>query len=220
MSHTLLSPYSNAGTSAQQRTLQAVQYGTAPSKSAQARTTKQHAVQYSAVEHKSSRVGRDASVDNASQISLQGENSLFVQLPLQPTEETAATADQSVTDLAMRRLSRELEQARQELKELEKTLIQELFMPSVRGWLLPLMAIGLALSLYGSFSSANSAELGATGLMLLWSLSAFWFIYTRERRLEMAHRANKAEMEIWAGRIEELQHSLDRNQRVVERADE
>jgi hypothetical protein len=216
MSHTLLSPYSNAGTSVQQRTLQAVPYGTAPSKTAQQSATKQHAVQYNAVPRKATR----APIDNASQVSLQGENSLFVQLPLQPTEETTATADQSVTDLAMRRLSKELEQARHELKELEKTLVQELFMPSVRGWLLPLMAIGLALSLYGSFSSANSAELGATGLMLLWSLSAFWFIYTRERRLEMVQRANKAEMEIWAGRIEELQSSLDHNQRIVERTTE
>jgi hypothetical protein len=36
----------------------------------------------------------------------------------------------------------------------------------------------------------------------------------------MAHRANKAEMEIWAGRIEELQHSLEHNQRITERTSE
>jgi hypothetical protein len=81
------------------------------------------------------------------------------------------------------------------------------------------MAIGLALSLYGSFTSSNSAELGATGMMLLWSLSAFWFIYTRDRRVEMAKRANKAEIEIWSNRIEELQETLERTRPVAEVAE-
>src|SRR3954471_10182000 len=43
----------------------------------------------------------------------------------------------------------------------------------------------------------------------IWSLSAFWFIYTRDKRYKMAKRANKAEIEIWSGRIEELQQSLE-----------
>src|SRR5690606_29618275 len=100
--------------------------------------------------------------------------------------------DQTVAKLAIRRLSKEIEHAKAELGELEQTVRQELAMPSVRTWLMPLMAIGLALSFYGSIAAATSAELGATGLMLLWSLGAFWYIYSREKRLEMAREANQA----------------------------
>jgi hypothetical protein len=131
-------------------------------------------------------------------------------------EDAPLPLDREVSELMRRRLAKEIDEARGELKSLETTLVYDLFSPTVREWLLPLMAIGLALSLYGSFSSSNSAELGATGMMLLWSLSAFWFIYTRDKRLEMAKRANKAEIEIWSSRIEELQESLERNQRIAE----
>jgi hypothetical protein len=134
---------------------------------------------------------------------------------VQPLIAAVPVRDQTVAELAIRRLSKEIEFAKAELIELEQTVRQELYSPSVREWLLPLMAIGLALSFYGSFASANSAELGATGLMLLWSLSAFWFIYTREKRLEMAREANRAEIEIWSSRIEELQRSMEQNKRVV-----
>lgn len=135
---------------------------------------------------------------------------------VEPSFVDVSRREQTVTELAIRRLSREIEYAKAELVELEHSVRQELSMPSVREWLLPLMAIGLALSFYGSFASANSAELGATGLMLLWSLSAFWFIYTREKRLEMAREANRAEIEIWSSRIEELQRSMEQNQQVSE----
>ncbi len=130
--------------------------------------------------------------------------------------DVAPMRDRTVAELAIRRLTQEIDYAKAELGELEQTVRHELQMPSVREWLLPLMAIGLALSFYGSFASANSAELGATGLMLLWSLSAFWFIYTREKRLEMAREANRAEIEIWSNRIEELQRSIEQTSRVVE----
>jgi hypothetical protein len=130
--------------------------------------------------------------------------------------ETLPVIDQGVLALSIRRLHKEIEYAKVELGQLENNASYDLFSPSVREWLLPLMAIGLALSLYGSFSASNSAELGATGLMLLWSLSAFWFIYSREKRREMAKEANKAEIEIWSSRIEELQQSLEQTQRIAE----
>jgi hypothetical protein len=135
-------------------------------------------------------------------------------------EDTNLALNKEVSELMVRRLTKEIDEAKGELQSLETTLVYDLFTPSVREWLLPLMAIGLALSLYGSFTSSNSAELGATGMMLLWSLSAFWLIYTRDKRLELAKRANKAEIEIWSSRIDELQESLERNKRVVEAAGE
>lgn len=121
-------------------------------------------------------------------------------------------------ELAIRRLTAEIDYAKQELKELEETLLQELLKPPTRRWLFPLMAIGLALSLYGSLTAVNSAELGATGLMLLWSLSAFWLIYSGDKRMEKSRSAHKAEIEIWSSRIEELQQALERNRRIIEAA--
>jgi hypothetical protein len=138
-------------------------------------------------------------------------------LPVQPV--LSLTHDRSVAELAIKQLGSEIEHAQQELAELENDLVQEVRSISVRGWLLPLMVIGLLLSLYGSLTSSTSAELGATGLMLLWSLSAFWLLYTRERRREMTERAYMAEIEIWSKRIEELRHSLEHNQWIVEVAD-
>lgn len=131
-------------------------------------------------------------------------------------EAASPVIDQGIVALSIRRLYKEIEYAKSELSQLENGISYDLFSPSVREWLLPLMAIGLALSLYGSFSASNSAELGATGLMLLWSLSAFWFIYSRDKRLEMAKQANKAEIEIWSSRIEELQQSLEQTQHIAE----
>lgn len=127
--------------------------------------------------------------------------------------------DKTSTEVAMRRLTQEIAQAKAELYELEKSFVQELVTPSVREWLLPLMAIGLVLSLYGSFASANTTELGATGLVLLWSLSAFWYILSRDKRSEMIRQANQAEIEIWSSRIEELQKSFELNSQALERMD-
>jgi hypothetical protein len=137
-------------------------------------------------------------------------------LPASPIEDVSLIPDKTVAEAAIRRLSKELEYAREELEERENTLVEELLTPTVRGWLLPLMAVGLALSLYGSFSASTSAELGATGLMLLWSLSAFWFMYSGEKRLEMAKKANRAEVEIWSSRIDELEKTLEQTRRMVE----
>jgi hypothetical protein len=149
-----------------------------------------------------------------------GDGHMASHLSVQPLEEASLGADRTVAELAIRQLTREIDHAKEELQDLEETLVHEMVAPPAREWLFPLMAIGLALSLYGSFSAANTAELGATGLMLLWSLSAFWFIYTRDKRFEMAKDANKAEIEIWSSRIEELQQSLEQNQRIVEPAGE
>jgi hypothetical protein len=154
------------------------------------------------------------------QTMTQGDGKMVPLLSVQPIDETLLVPDKTVAEATIRQLRREIGYAREELRDLEQTLVQELLTPTVREWLLPLMAIGLALSLYGSFSAGNTAELGATGMMLLWSLSAFWFIYTRDRRLEMAKRANKAEIEIWSRRIDELQQSLDQNQRIVKSGEE
>jgi hypothetical protein len=142
--------------------------------------------------------------------------------PIQPVQmqEVSLRPDKNVAELAIRRLTKEIEHAQQELTELETTLAHDLFQPSVRTWLLPLMGIGLALAMYGSFSAANSAQLGATGLMLLWSLGAFWTIYAHDKRQVMAADANRAEIEIWSSRIEELQESLEFNQRIVEASEE
>lgn len=134
----------------------------------------------------------------------------------QPFEASSFGPDRSVSELATRRLLKEVEQAKHELHELEDNLAREMTAPSLREWLFPLMAIGLVLSLIGSFSAANIAELGATGLMLLWSLSAFWFIYTGDKRLERAKEAHKAEIEIWSSRVEELERTLQTNLRVAE----
>jgi len=134
----------------------------------------------------------------------------------QHLEEALPVAERGVIAVSIRRLYKEIEYAKSELSQLESNISYDRLSPSVREWLMPLMAIGLALSLYGSFSASNSAELGATGLMLLWSLSAFWFIYSRDKRQEMAKEANKAEIEIWSSRIEELQQSLEQTQRIAE----
>lgn len=130
--------------------------------------------------------------------------------------ETSYGPDKSVAELAIRRLSKEIDIAKEELQELEATLVQELHTPPARAWLLPLMVAGLLLSLYGSVTSSDTAELGATGLMLLWSLSAFWFVYTRDMRLEKAKNAHKAEIEIWTSRINELERSLEQHLQGVE----
>lgn len=152
---------------------------------------------------------------DAPNAAMQGDENMAPLLSVQPIEGTLLHQDKAKAEVAIRQLRREINMAKDELKDLEQTLVQELLTPTVREWLLPLMAIGLALSLYGSFAAGNSAELGATGLMLLWSLSAFWFIYTRDRRLEMAKKANKAEIEIWSSRIDELEYSLEQNQHIV-----
>lgn len=126
--------------------------------------------------------------------------------------------DRVVAELAIRRLTAEIDQAHSELQELEEVLLEELLKPPARNWLFVLMAIGLALSLYGSLTAVNIAGMIATGLMLLWSLSAFWLIYKGDKQQEKARAAHKAEIEIWSNRIEELQQSLDRHQRILETA--
>jgi hypothetical protein len=158
-----------------------------------------------------------ASPVNETQVSIPQANDKGASIAVgQHLEEASSDSERGVIALSIRRLYKEIEYAKSELSQLESNVSYDLFSPSVREWLLPLMAIGLALSLYGSFSASNSAELGATGLMLLWSLSAFWFIYSRDKRLEMAKQANKAEIEIWSDRIEELQQSLEQTQRIAE----
>jgi hypothetical protein len=156
----------------------------------------------------------------APQATIQGDGNMTHLPTVQPLDETLLDPDRTAAEATIRQLRKEIGYAREELRDLEQNLVQELLTPTVREWLLPLMAIGLALSLYGSFAAGNTAELGATGLMLLWSLSAFWFIYTRDKRLEMAKKANKAEIEIWSSRIDELQKSLDQNQRIVKPVEE
>jgi hypothetical protein len=156
----------------------------------------------------------------ASQSSLYGDGNMAPLLSGQPHEDVPLGPDKTVAELAVRRLTKEIDLAKRELKEREETLVHELTTPTIREWLFPLMAIGLSLSLYGSFAAANTAELGATGLMLLWALSAFWFIYTRDKRFETTKDANKAEIEIWSSRIEELQQSLEYNQRIAKRVKE
>jgi hypothetical protein len=136
--------------------------------------------------------------------------------PVQENELTALFHDKEAATLAVRQLAAEIEYAKEELRELEETLLQELLKPPTRRWLFPLMAIGLALTLYGSLTAINAAEMGATGLMLLWSLSAFWLIYSGDRRMEHSRRAHKAEIEIWSSRIDELQQALERNRRIIE----
>ncbi|MCC6454115.1 MAG: hypothetical protein IT328_04180 [Caldilineaceae bacterium] len=138
--------------------------------------------------------------------------------PVLESKPMSIVLDKEVAELAIRQLAAEIDYAKDELRELEEALLQELLKPPARRWLFPLMAIGLALSLYGSLTAVNSAEMGATGLMLLWSLSAFWLIYSGDKRMEKSRCAHKAEIEIWSNRIEELQQSLDRNRRIVEAA--
>lgn len=147
---------------------------------------------------------------------LQNEKTMLsIPTPLLPLNELPLGTDKSVAEQAIRQLSREIEVAKEELHDLKATLAREVSGPSTRTWLLPLMAIGLALSLYGSLMSSTPAELVATGLMLLWSLAAFWLVYTQDKRLETSKDANQAEIEIWTKRIEELQHSLAQNQRIA-----
>lgn len=126
--------------------------------------------------------------------------------------------DKSAAELAIRRLTHEINLARDEVKELEQILVRELLTPPTKEWLFPLMAIGLAFSLFGSIAAVNLAGLGAAGMMLLWSLSAFWIIYTGDKRLETSRSASQAELEIWSSRINELQYSLEQNRRIVEAA--
>jgi hypothetical protein len=135
--------------------------------------------------------------------------------PVLESEPVSLVLDKEVAESAIRQLATEIDYAKDELRELEEALLQELLKPPARRWLFPLMAIGLALSLYGSLTAVNAAGMGATGLMLLWSLSAFWLIYSGDKRMEKSRRAHKAEIEIWSNRIEELQQSLERNRRIV-----
>jgi hypothetical protein len=151
----------------------------------------------------------------APQGASQEDTNIAPPLSVLPLEATALMSERTVAELAIRRLSQEIEHAKQELVELEKGLVHEVNALSVRGWLLPLMAIGLSLSFYGSLWSVSAAEMGATGLMLLWSLAAFWVLYRRERIRDRTEQAFMAEIEIWSKRIEELQHSLEQNQRIV-----
>jgi hypothetical protein len=154
-------------------------------------------------------------------VAAHGENNTTPWLSNHLVEEASLTVhDRTVAEVTVRRLSKEIEHAREELHELEQHLANEMLTPSVRTWLLPLMAVGLLLSLYGSIMSSNSAELGATGLMLLWSLAAFWYIYTRERRVAATADANRAEIEIWSSRIAELEQSLQHHQRMMDVAEQ
>jgi hypothetical protein len=116
----------------------------------------------------------------------------------------------------IRRLTHELEVAKEEVKALETDLERALFVPPVRRWLSPLIVVGLGLSLYGSFVSSSAVQLAATALILCWTLGALWFTHTREKRREIAEQANKAEHEIWSNRIEELQQALAHNRFMVE----
>lgn len=155
---------------------------------------------------------------SAMQSVAQSEENMAPQLSNYPVEEASLVPDRTVAEVAIRRLSKEMEHAKEELHELEKNLTHEMLTPSVRAWLLPLMAVGLVLSLYGSIASSNTAELGATGLMLLWSLAAFWFVYTRERKVEATAEANRAELEIWSSRITELEQALAYHLQMVDTA--
>lgn len=126
--------------------------------------------------------------------------------------------DKTSAELAIRRLTHEIGQAEAEVKALEAVLLRELLTPPAKEWLLPLMAIGLLFSLFGSVMAVNLAGMGATGLMLLWSLSAFWYVYTGDKRLAMARNASQAEIEIWTNRIQELQLALEKQWHIVEKA--
>jgi hypothetical protein len=137
-------------------------------------------------------------------------------LAASPLEEVPFIADKTVATVAVRRLNRELAYAQQELHDLQQTLPQDLLASAMRVWLLPLMAIGLGLSLYGSFAASTIVEWIATCLILLWSLGAFWYIYSSEKRREEIACAHKAEIEIWSGRIAELQRCLVHAKHVVE----
>lgn len=149
-------------------------------------------------------------------IETPNEKTLLIDSPLTLIDTFPLGLDKNVVEHAIRRLKKDLEHAQEELHELEKTLEREISGPSTRTWLLPLMLIGLALSLYGSIVSSSTAEMVATGLMLLWSLAAFWLVYTQDKRLEVSKEANQAEIEIWTKRIEELQHSLAQNQQIID----
>lgn len=151
---------------------------------------------------------------------LQGDKNLLSPSPLLPVSDLPLGTDKSVAEHAIRRLTKDLEVAQEELHDLEESLAREVSGPSTRTWLLPLMLIGLGLSFYGSIKSSTPAELVATGLMLLWSLAAFWLVYTQDKRLETSKDANQAEMEIWTKRVEELKRSLEQNQRIVEHSNE
>src|SRR5688572_10476341 len=50
--------------------------------------------------------------------------------------------DKSAAELAIRRLTQEINLAREEVKELEQVIVNELLTPPTREWLFPLMAIG------------------------------------------------------------------------------
>jgi hypothetical protein len=151
------------------------------------------------------------------QQSMQYELGTVSSLPLgQESEVGMLHPDKTVAELMIRHLTREISQAHEELEERQEALLRDMLVPPMKKWLFPLMAVGLALSLYGSFAAVNMAGMGATGLMLLWSLGAFWFIYVHDKRLETARSASKAEIEIWSSRIEELEKSLEHHRRTVE----
>ena len=154
----------------------------------------------------------------APRFAAQGDGNIAPQLSVQPSVDVLPSHDMPVAEAAVRQMSKDIEHAKVELGELEQALAQELKTPSVQDWLLPLMVIGQVFSLYGSFASTNSAELGATGLILLWSLSAFWIIHSHEKQREMTRQANQAEIEIWSSRIEELERSLEQHFRTAAKA--
>jgi hypothetical protein len=155
----------------------------------------------------------------ASQTELHIDANIAPILSFQPFDEMALGPDKTAVELGIRQLRQEINHAREELKDLEESLVQDLMKPPLREWLFPLMSIGLAISLYGSFSSNNTTELGATGLMLLWSLSAFWYIHARDSQSEQAKIANRAEIEIWSSRIAELEKSLEQTPHTTETAE-
>ena len=164
---------------------------------------------------------RSAALMAAGQVaSTRSDGYMAPQLSGQLGSVVSLSRDKTSMEVAMHRLTQEIDQAKAELYELEKSFVQELTTPSVREWLLPLMAIGLVLSLYGSFASSNTTELGATGLVLLWSLSAFWYIHSRDKRSEMTRQANQAEIEIWSSRVEELQKSYEQNSQAIDKLNE
>src|SRR3954467_12123849 len=53
--------------------------------------------------------------------------------------EVAPSSDRFIVDLSLRRLHKEIEYAKVELKQLETNIVDDLFPPAVREWLFPLM---------------------------------------------------------------------------------
>lgn len=181
----------------------------------QGRTGNTHSFHYYSVANVAPRLAAQAAAGQLA--SARSDGHMAPQLSGQLDSAVPMSRDKTSMEVALHRLTQEIDQAKAELYELEKSFVQELSTPSVREWLLPLMAIGLVLSLYGSFASSNTTELGATGLVLLWSLSAFWYIHSRDRRSEMTRQANQAELEIWSSRVEELQKSYEQNSQAIDK---